>query len=100
METVLVFTQTYADGILLGIQLVMVILLCVVIHKISVTKRKMDKITKAVEGYLSVIMEEDLSSAGKASDTGYADETAENLKQQQIEEQNRLISAVLQEIFP
>lgn len=100
METLLAAGQAYIQEISLGIQVILLVLFCIMAHKITVTKQKIDMITKTVEEYFAAVMEEETTESITAVDAENPKENASILKQQQEEEQNRLISSVLQEIFP
>lgn len=97
------FIQNNAEGILFAGMLVMIVLTIVQLHKINKMNRKIASTVRSVENYLSVIMEEDESESEKAtisqqSRNDITDTAGE--KESEMEAQNRLISAVLQEIFP
>lgn len=80
------------------LEVTIIAFLCIAIHKIHKTKKKIDAISQAVENYLSIIMEEELSERQDVvNDAPKIQKTAQQIRE---EEQNRLISSVLQEIFP
>jgi hypothetical protein len=81
------------EAILLGTDGLLVILALIAIQRTNSTKRKIERIAGEVEKYISVILSEENGNCeepGRKPDPGLPGE----------EEQNRLISAVLQEIFP
>ncbi len=100
MEMLIAAVQAHMQEIMLGIQFLLLLLFCIMAHKITVTKRKMDAISKAVEEYLTAVMEEEAKEEAMSENIKNFEENAINLKRQKAEEENRLISAVLQEIFP
>jgi hypothetical protein len=81
------------EAILLGTDGLLVILALIAIQRTNSTKRKIERIAGEVEKYIAAILEEETGNCeepGRKPDPGLPGE----------EEQNRLISAVLQEIFP
>ncbi len=98
MTEIIAFAQTHTDGILLIAQVLTVAFICVTIHKINMTKKRIDSITEAVENYLEVVMEEE--SSPKTVIVNDAQENIKSTRQNREEEQNHLITAVLEEIFP
>jgi predicted Holliday junction resolvase-like endonuclease len=103
-----VFLQNPAEGILLVGMLVLIVCTIVQIHKIRKLNKKIETIVKSVEAYLTAIMEDEektdeklqvKTEAVKIPAKAYEQEEKQT-KQTKQEEQSRLISAVLQEIFP
>jgi hypothetical protein len=81
------------EAILLGTDGLLVILALIAIQRTNSTKRKIERIAGEVEKYIAAVLEEETGNCeapGRKPDPGLPVE----------EEQNRLISAVLQEIFP
>lgn len=66
------------------------ILIPIVLHKTNKIKKQLDNISRMVQDYLNMILEEDEKEERKKE---------EQIKQQREREQNQLISSVLQEIF-
>ncbi len=100
MEVFLAAGEAYIQEITLGAQILLLILFCVMAHKITVTKRKIDTITKTVEEYLAAVMEEEEAESAKGVYSVNPGDDALIQKQREEEAQNQLISSVLQEIFP
>lgn len=90
-----------ADLLIVGMA-VAIILLLAQLHKINKANKKIDAVVKSVEDYLRVILEEDdadsKDTAGQAQRVKRA--AASDDREEESKEQNQLISAVLQEIFP
>jgi hypothetical protein len=81
------------EAILLGTDGLLVILALIAIQRTNSTKRKIERIAGEVEKYIAAVLEEENGNCeepGRKPDPVLPGE----------EEQNRLISAVLQEIFP
>lgn len=73
------------------------------LHKITKLNRKIEAIVGLVENYLSVVLEDEEKSEENV--TNLQENNSPNIgklreKEREIEKQNSLISAVLQEIFP
>ena len=107
MAQVIWFLDSYTAEITCVILLVVLVFAGILLQKISVIKRQMDKVAKKVEEYFREILEEeDLSAGGDflekwaASTAAAPQEENEKEKKADPEEQNQLISAVLREIFP
>lgn len=98
MDKVLAFYNTYGMEITGIFILLLVIITCVQIHKINVIKKRMNSIAVEVKRYLAIVMEEEQPDEVQTADLHNARKIQQ--KQRQEEEQNRLISAVLEEIFP
>lgn len=75
-----------------------VVLSLLLLHKINHMKRRLDQITGIVENYISAILEEEQEETVNA-DAGQKKTEQITTDEQRFEEQNRLISSVLQEIF-
>lgn len=101
MSTMITFVQANGWMILaasfgLGMLVILVVQLCL-LRRVGKMQRKINAITEKVGRYLAVIMEPDpqVQDAGvNASIRG----SQERMRQE--EEQNRIISSMLQEIFP
>ena len=91
MEQILEFGQTYAEWIIMGMLLVQLMTVFVFIHKITVIRKQLKKITNQVQDYLQVVMESEEENARKME---------ENRRASEKEAQTQLISSVLEEIFP
>jgi hypothetical protein len=81
------------EAILLGTDALLVILALIAIQRTNSTKRKIERIAGEVEKYISVILAEE---NGNCEEPGRKPDPVLTVE----EEQNHLISAVLQEIFP
>jgi hypothetical protein len=101
-----VFLRNPAEGILLLGMMVLIVCTIVQLHKIRKLNKKIETIVKSVEAYLTVIMEEEENPDEKQQAKTEATEKIpaktyeQEEKQTKQEEQSRLISSVLQEIFP
>lgn len=73
------------------IQLVMMIVLFTLVHKITALRKQIKMITTRVEEYLSSIIESEEKTEQEDKIRQY---------QRQQEKQNQLINSVLEEIFP
>ena len=91
MEQILEFGQTYAEWIIMGMLLVQLMVIFVSVHKITVIRKQLKKITNQVQEYLQVVMESEEENARKLEEDRRASEK---------EAQTQLISSVLEEIFP
>ena len=91
MEQILEFGQTYAQWIIMGMLLVQLMVIFVSIHKITVIRKQLKRITDQVQDYLQVVMESEEENARKMQ---------ENRRASEKEAQTQLISSVLEEIFP
>lgn len=93
--------QNGREDLLIVGMAVAIILLLAQLHKINKTNKKIDAVVKSVEDYLRVILEED--DADSKDTVGQAQRVkraALDDREEESEEQNQLISAVLQELFP
>ncbi len=79
------------------LQLLVLVVLALLIHKINMISRKTDRITKKVENYLKVILEEETE---KETNIPAPDMGVNSRGKMDEETQTRIISSVLQEIFP
>ena len=77
-------------AILAVVDIVAAILIPIVLHKTNKIKKQLDNISRLVQDYLDMILEEDEKEERKKE---------EQIKLQREREQNQLISSVLQEIF-
>lgn len=91
MEQILEFGQTYAQWIIMGMLLVQLMAIFVSMHKITVIRKQLKRITDQVQDYLQVVMESEEENARKLE---------ENRRASEKEAQTQLISSVLEEIFP
>ena len=91
MEKFLFYGQTYAQWIIMGMLLVQLMVIFVSIHKITVIRKQLKRITEQVQDYLQVVMESEEENARKME---------ENRRASEKEAQTQLISSVLEEIFP
>ena len=91
MEKILFYGQTYAEWIIMGMLLVQLMVIFVSVHKITVIRKQLKKITDQVQEYLQVVMESEEENARKLEEDRRASEK---------EAQTQLISSVLEEIFP
>ena len=79
------------DIIIIGTNLLLIVVMCILIHKITAMRKQMTKITDSVEAYLkSIILSEEQEQINNAS----------MLAHRRQEEQSRLINSVLEGIFP
>ena len=91
MEKILFYGQTYAQWIIMGMLLVQLMTIFVSMHKITVIRKQLKRITEQVQDYLQVVMESEEENARKMQEIRRASEK---------EAQTQLISSVLEEIFP
>lgn len=77
-------------AVLAGVDVVAAILIPIVLHKTNKIKKQLDNISRMVQDYLDMILEEDEKEERKKE---------EQIKLQREREQNQLIFSVLQEIF-
>ena len=91
MEKILFYGQTYAQWIIMGMLLVQLMAIFVSMHKITVIRKQLKRITNQVQDYLQVVMESEEENARKLE---------ENRRASEKEAQTQLISSVLEEIFP
>ena len=91
MEQILEFGQVYSEWIIMGIALFQLIIMFLLVHKITVIRKQLKKITNQVQDYLQVVMESEEENARKME---------ENRRASEKEAQTQLISSVLEEIFP
>lgn len=97
MDQFLRLVQDNAIWMVGVLQLLVLLALALLIHKINMIKHKTDRIIGKVENYLKVILEEDTD---KEIDLP-TQTTGENHHHELDEEtQTKIISSVLQEIFP
>ena len=101
MQEILLFVQAHTLLIVAGIVglflLIQLILQIKLVRKMSRMQKKIDTITDKVGEYLAVVMEPETGSQEEKAD---ADLKISREKMQREEEETRIISAVLQEIFP
>lgn len=67
--------------------------LLVTAHRVRMMKKEMDKVGEQVKNYLNIVLENDEEDVSETDDI-----KMKNLRRD--EEENRIISTVLQEIFP
>jgi hypothetical protein len=97
------FLRNNTDWILILGLLVLLVCTIIQLHKIKKMNRRIDSVVKSVENYLSVIMKDEERAGEEApAKSGLAPEyfVPNDAKKEKQEEQSRLVSAVLQEIFP
>ena len=101
MQEILLFVQAHTLLIVAGIVglflLIQLILQIKLVRKMSRMQKKIDTITDKVGEYLAVVMDPENESQEEKAD---ADLKISREKMQREEEETRIISAVLQEIFP
>ena len=101
MQEILLFVQAHTLLIVAGIVglflLIQLILQIKLVRKMSRMQKKIDTITDKVGEYLAVVMEPENESQEEKAD---ADLKISREKMQREEEETRIISAVIQEIFP
>jgi hypothetical protein len=104
MEKVIIgFLQSNTDWILLLGLLALLVCTIIQLHKIKKMNRRIDSVVNSVENYLSVIMkDEERAGEETPAKSGFTSENfvPNDAKKEKQEEQSRLVSAVLQEIFP
>lgn len=99
MTQVIIFCQTYGVLILGAMLLVLLVSVCVLIHKTTVIRKRMDRIANEVKKYIGyVLASEDEKDAQEAEMKKREEKAA--AKRHREEQQNQVISAVLEEIFP
>lgn len=97
MDQFIVWMHEYAMPVIAGGQVLLFMGMLVLVHKINGMRRKADRIISGVEKYLTIVMEEESDQIAAASEKACLGSTKEPMDE---EAQNRLISTVLQEIFP
>lgn len=123
MKELITFLQNYGIGIVVIMNCVWMVILIICLRKISKIKKKLEQVTACVQSYINAVMDEegvDDSPGQQRQDANavLAGATAKNsvntiglynieeteMQENQIaqlkEQQNRLISTVLEEIFP
>ncbi len=107
MKEILILGQTYEAEIMLGMMVFLLILSVLSLLKISATKRKLNHVIHTVQNYLEAVCEEESTSPetgmAQCSETEPVMQKGMDKKPEKSskdEEQSRIISAVLQEIFP
>jgi hypothetical protein len=97
MPNFIVWMETYQTQLLTGgffaLQVLALLLLFIVARRVRRMRRQIRAITEKVEQYLAVVMEPE--SPGEPEPPVYA-----TIGKSREEEENRLICAVLKEIFP
>lgn len=91
MEQILEFGQVYSEWIIMGIALFQLFIMFLLVHKITVIRKLLKRITNQVEEYVTAVMESEEENAQKSE---------ENRRAAEKEAQTQLISSVLEEIFP
>ena len=91
MEQILEFGQVYSEWIIMGIALFQLFIMFLLVHKITVIRKLLKRITTQVEEYVAAVMESEEESVRKSEEDRRASEK---------EAQTQLISSVLEEIFP
>lgn len=107
MKEILMLGQTYEEEIMLGMMAFLLILSIISLLKISATKRKLNHVVKTVQDYLEAVCEEESANSEAGMEQFSEKDPAVHMgadkkvaKDSKDEEQSRIISAVLQEIFP
>lgn len=103
MSTMITFVQANGWMILagsfgLGMLVILVVQLCL-LRRVGKMQRKINAITEKVGRYLAVIMEPDPQVQGQDAGVNASIRGSQE-RMRQEEEQNRIISSMLQEIFP
>ena len=98
MEKLLFYYDAYGMEIIGGIGIVLIICSSIQIHKTSVLNRRMNLVATEIKRYLNLVLEEEEASEQIEKERLLTEK--QQRKRQQEEDQNRLISAVLEEIFP
>lgn len=75
------------------VQVVVLIILLVTAHRVRMMKKEMEKVGKQVRNYLDIVLENGEEDAVETNVIKIGDAKKD-------EEENRIISTVLQEIFP
>jgi hypothetical protein len=86
-------TAQLLTGVFFATQGVILLLLLVVAHRVRSVKRQMQNIVAQVEHYLAIVLDSETPQVSEQQVLTPERESRE-------EEENRLISAVLREIFP
>ena len=97
------FLDLYERYALEGIGLVMIlvlILVCVEIHKINKIKKQMDTVIDKVAAYVDAILQEDEPSKMQEIQKEEKKQNESTGRGTKEEAQTRLINSVLEEIFP
>ena len=84
----LLVTMGFAFG-----QVLMLVILLVIAMRVRRMKKEMDKICEQVKNYLDYVLENDEDETPES-------DTDATVRAKRDEEENRIISTVLQEIFP
>lgn len=97
MTMVMAWIQTYWKellfGLFWGMQALFLIILMVIAHRTAVIKKKLNQIVSKVGGYLTAVMQEE-------DEQPQEEMKAVPLQRHVEEEESRLISSVLREMFP
>lgn len=97
MNEIFVLFEAYEQELLLVLIGATLIVSIISLHKIKITKKRLEQVIATVSDYLSTVYEEEKAeNSPKVGDVSKKDLT----NAAKVEEQSRLISAVLQEIFP
>lgn len=100
MEQILSFYHTNELTITNVFLLLILIITCIQVHKVNVIRKQIYTVAVEVKKYLICVMEEEEEQQKQMSEEDLAGQNCLQQKQEKEEEQNRLISAVLEEIFP
>lgn len=106
MKEIFMLGQAYEKEIMLGMMVLLLVLSMISLLMISATKRKLNHVLKIVQDYLEAVCAEETEGSNVNREKSPAEvavhtETKEKLvKKSKDEEQSRIISSVLQEIFP
>ena len=102
MTMIITWLETYWRETLFGLfwllQGIFFITLMVTAHRTAVIKKKMKQICGKVEEYVNTVLSEDELS--KEEQTGLQETAVPSSCDSRSEEESRIVSAVLKEIFP
>ena len=98
MEKLLLYYDAYGMEVIGVIGIVLIICTCMQIHKTSVLNRRMNAVAQEIKKYLNFVLEEETQN--EQIEENQLEMQKQMRKRQKEEEQNQLISAALEEIFP
>lgn len=104
METILEVYQTHRLDFAIALIVLALVLLFVLLHRIKKVRQTLNRIVQEVDDYIKFILEDEKKQdVGEIKDLvmlsgSVQDSKARNKRKR--EEENRLISSVLEEIFP
>lgn len=100
MEQILSFYYANELTITNVFLLMLIIITCMQVHKMNVMRKQMHAVAAEVKKYLICVMEEDDDRQKQPGRETMEEQERLQKKKEKEEEDNRLISAVLEEIFP